>query len=108
MQSLVEISPVFLEKIFNFVNIFSLFCFYLPLEKVVVLHLKKIESSSPKDGLCQVWLKLAQWFWTRRRKCEKFTTTTTTTTTTDNGQIVTRKTHLGFLKRLAVLLIYMF
>ena len=27
------------------------------------LHLKKIESSLPKDDLCQVWLKLAQWFW---------------------------------------------
>ena len=27
-----------------------------------VLHLKKPESSSPKDVLSQVWLKLAQWF----------------------------------------------
>ena len=26
---------------------------------------KKIESPSPKDALCQVWLKLAQWFWRR-------------------------------------------
>ena len=26
----------------------------------------KIESNSPKDALCQVWLKLAQWFWRRR------------------------------------------
>ena len=25
-----------------------------------------IESPSPKDALCQVWLKLAQWFWRRR------------------------------------------
>ena len=30
------------------------------------LHLKKLESLSPKDALCQVWLKLAQWFWRRR------------------------------------------
>jgi hypothetical protein len=30
------------------------------------LHLNKLESSTPKDDLCQVWLKLAQWFWRRR------------------------------------------
>jgi hypothetical protein len=24
------------------------------------------ESPSPKDDLCQVWLKLVQWFWRRR------------------------------------------
>ena len=27
---------------------------------------KKLESSSPKDALCQVWLKMAHWFWRRR------------------------------------------
>ena len=27
---------------------------------------KKLESSSPKNALSQVWLKLAQWFWRRR------------------------------------------
>ena len=32
----------------------------------MVLHLNKLESPSPKDALCQVWLKLAQWFWRRR------------------------------------------
>ena len=26
-----------------------------------------------KNALCQVWLKVAQWFWKRRWKCEKFT-----------------------------------
>ena len=26
------------------------------------LHLNKLESSSPKDALWQVWLKLVQWF----------------------------------------------
>ena len=30
------------------------------------LHLNKFESPSPKDALCQVWLKLAQWFLRRR------------------------------------------
>ena len=32
----------------------------------MVLHLKKRESPSSKDALCQVWLKLAKWFWRRR------------------------------------------
>ena len=36
--------------------------------KVVIRgkELNKLESSSPNDALCQVWLKLAQWFWRRR------------------------------------------
>ena len=29
------------------------------------LHLNKLETPLPKDALCQVWLKLAQWFWRR-------------------------------------------
>jgi hypothetical protein len=37
-----------------------------PLEKGYPLHLNKIESPSPMDDLCHVWLKLAQWFWRRR------------------------------------------
>ena len=71
---LVEIGSVVQEKriFFNFVNVFSLFRNYLPLEKGGNLHLKKLESPSPKDALCQVWLKLVQWFWRRRWKCEKF------------------------------------
>ena len=28
--------------------------------------MNKLESPSPKDDLCQVWLKLAQWLWRRR------------------------------------------
>ena len=51
---------------FNFVNVFSLSQNYLPLEKDRALHLDKLESPSLKDALCQVWLKLAQWFWRRR------------------------------------------
>ena len=27
------------------------------------LHLNKLEFPVPKDGLCEVWLKFAQWFW---------------------------------------------
>ena len=61
------------RRFLNFVNVFSLFRNYLTLEKGEALHLNKLESPSPKDVLCQVWLKLTQWFWRRRWKCEKFT-----------------------------------
>ena len=54
------------EDFLNFVNIFSLFRNYLPLGNGGTLHLNKQEFPSPKDALCQVWLKLAQWFWRRR------------------------------------------
>jgi hypothetical protein len=43
-----------------------LFRYYLPLEKGYSLGLNKLESPSPKDDLCQIWLKLAQWFWRGR------------------------------------------
>ena len=67
MPRLVEIGSVVLEKkIFNFVNVFSLFRNYLPLEDGRALHLNKTESTLPKVALCQVWLKLAQWFLRRR------------------------------------------
>jgi hypothetical protein len=36
------------------------------LEKGYPLPLNKFESPLPKDDLCQVQLKLAQWFWRRR------------------------------------------
>ena len=51
---------------FNFVIEFSLFRNYLSLEKDLALHLNKFESPSPKDALCQSWLKLGKWFWRRR------------------------------------------
>ena len=54
------------RKFLNFVNVFSLFRNYLPLGKGRALHLNKLESPSPNNALCQIWLKLAQWFWRRR------------------------------------------
>ena len=51
---------------FNFFNVFLLFHNYLPLENGGALHLKKLESQSPKDALCQVWMKLAQLFFRTR------------------------------------------
>ena len=61
------------EDFLNVVNVFLLFHNYLPLEKGVNLHLNKLEFPLPKNALCQVWLKLAKWFWRRRRNCGKFT-----------------------------------
>ena len=54
------------RRFLNFVNVFSLFCNYLPLEKGGALHLNKFESPLSKDAFCEVWLKLAQRFWRRR------------------------------------------
>ena len=47
-------------------NIILLFCYILPMEKGVARHLDKFKSLSSKDTLCQVWLKLAQWFLRRK------------------------------------------
>ena len=53
VPSLVKFDHVVLEKkILNFLNIFSLFRKYHPIEKGGALHLYKLESPSPKDPLC--------------------------------------------------------
>ena len=67
MPSLVEIDPEVLEKkIFKVFDRILLFLLNLPLLKGVALHLNRLESPPPKDALCRVLLKLAQWFWRRR------------------------------------------
>ena len=88
------------RRFLKFVNEFSQFQNSLPLEKFGALHLKKLETPLPNDTLCQVWLKLAKWFWRRRWKREKLLTTTTTTMM-DNGQILLRKAHLSLRLRWA-------
>ena len=35
-------------------------------ENWMVLQLNTLESPSQKDALCQIWLKLALWFWRKR------------------------------------------
>ena len=47
------------EEFLIFVNVFSLFRYYLPLKKGVVLQLNNFEFPLPKVSLCQVKLKLA-------------------------------------------------
>ena len=54
------------DNFLKFVKVFLQFCNYLPYEKGGALYFP-----SPKDTLCQVWLKLAKWFW-RRWKSEKW------------------------------------
>ena len=62
-----KLAQWFWRRIFlSFVKICLIFRNYLPLEKSVALHLNEIESPSPKDVLCQVWLILAPWFWRRK------------------------------------------
>ena len=92
VSSLVEIGLVVLEKkIFKVHQCNFVISLYSPLGKERTFYLNKLESPSPRHAMCQVLLKLSQWFLRRRRKCEKCTTTTTTTTTTNNGEIVIRK-----------------
>ena len=47
-------------------SLFLLFRYYLPLEKGYPRSVNKLIFPLSKDDLCQVWLKLAQWFWRRR------------------------------------------
>jgi hypothetical protein len=54
------------RKFLKIVSAFSLYLYYLPLERGYPLSLSKLKSPLPKDDFCQVWLKLAQWFWRRR------------------------------------------
>jgi hypothetical protein len=54
------------KRFLKIFSAFSLFRYYLPLEKGYPLLLNKFESPSPKDDLYQVWLKLAKRFWRRR------------------------------------------
>jgi hypothetical protein len=66
MPSLIEIGLLSLEKFLKIVIL--LFCDYFPLAKGNPLHFNNLEPNSsppPPDNFCQVWLKLAQWFWRR-------------------------------------------
>ena len=54
------------KDFFNFINVFLLCRYYFPLEKAGAVYLNKLTPLSPKDALCQVWLKLSHWFCWRR------------------------------------------
>ena len=66
VPSVVKIGPASVSggRLFlNFVNVFLLFRDYLPLKMGVAFHFNKLIYPSPKNALCQVWLKLGEWFW---------------------------------------------
>jgi hypothetical protein len=64
-QVLLILACWFRRRFSKIFSVILLFCYYLPLEKSNPLHLSELESTSPKDDLCQVWLELALWFWRR-------------------------------------------
>ena len=43
----------------------SLMGFLVVKSRIGYLYVNKHESPSPKDALCQAWLKWALWFWRR-------------------------------------------
>ena len=45
---------------------FHYFIIISPWKRAEALLFNKLESPSPKDAFCKVWLKLAQWLWRRR------------------------------------------
>jgi hypothetical protein len=92
------------RRFLKFFSVFLLFRYYLPLEKGYPLPLNKLESPSSKDDLCQVWLKLVQWFWRRSRKCKSLQTDGQTNRRTDrhtpdNGRSEKLTFSSGELKR---------
>ena len=67
MPSLVETSTVVLEmQIYKFRQCIFAISKLSPLGKRCGPSFVQIESSSPKDDFCQVWLKLTPWFWRRK------------------------------------------
>ena len=54
------------SDILKFCQCIFVFCYHFPLEKHITLHLDKLKFPSPRDVLCQVWLKRAHWFLRRR------------------------------------------
>jgi hypothetical protein len=77
VPSFIEIGLLVLEKkIFkNFQCIFTL----LLLSPLGERQSNNLESPPSNNDLCQVWLKLAQWFWRRSQKCKSLQTDGQTT-----------------------------
>ena len=73
------------RRFLRYVNVFSVFCNYLRLEKDGVLHLKKLYLLDPRM-LCAKF----GWNWPSV-SCGEDAKFTTTTTPTDNGHILIRK-----------------
>jgi hypothetical protein len=57
------------------------------LDKGNPIYLKKLETPPQKYNLCQVWLKLAEWFWRRSQKCKNLQTDGRRTTGDQNSSL---------------------
>jgi hypothetical protein len=86
VPSLIEFGLLVLEKIFE---IFQ--CIFT---RLLLSSLGEGRSPllplPPKDGLCQIWLKLANWFWRRSRKGKSLQTDR------QDGQLAIRIAPLSF------------
>ena len=53
------------RRFLNFVNVFSLFCYYLPFnwKRMEPFIWTNLNCLYPKNAVCKVWLKMALWFW---------------------------------------------
>ena len=61
-----KLNPLLFDsKFVNFVNFFLQLWYHFPLEKNVAF-IEQIDSLSPRDALCQLWLKFVPWFWRRQ------------------------------------------
>jgi hypothetical protein len=56
------------RRLLNDPTPFPYFCDYLPFEEVLAIYLNKLEFTSSKDNMYQVWLNLVCWFWRTRFK----------------------------------------
>ena len=77
------------RRFLNFVNIFLLFCYYLPLGKGIVLCWTNLNPLHPRMLCTKFDLN-----WHSGSGEEEENVKSLTTMTTDNGQIVIRKAHL--------------
>ena len=70
MPSLDKAGPVVMERkilIIYVINLLLLFHYsYLPLECGPSFEKKNLNFPLPTNALCQIWLKLAKWFWIDR------------------------------------------
>jgi hypothetical protein len=74
---------------------FFIACYYLSWRRMFPYILIRLNPPSPKDDLCQVWLKLALLFW-RSRKYKGLHVE-------GNGQQAIRKAHVRLEKNLHIL-----
>ena len=94
--SRLKLAMWFRRKWFSYVVYVFLLLFLL--EKDVAFHFHKLKFLLPKDLLCHIWLKLAQWFW---REEDDNVKSLQTDKWTDKGQQVIRRVHLSFQVRWA-------